>query len=70
MQCPPTQDDNMKPEVDVTYRTRNLFTATEKRFLYSIPHVLRLLKTVRKCLSISGSGKFTHYMWNLGMFLL
>lgn len=50
MQCPPTQDDNMKPEADVTYRTRNLFTATEKRFLYSIPHVLHLLKTVRNCL--------------------
>ena len=50
MQCPPTQDDNMKPEVDVTYRTRNLFSATEKRFLYSIPHVLHLLKTVQNCL--------------------
>lgn len=40
----------MKPEVDVTYRTRNLFSATEKRFFYSIPHVLHLLKTVQNCL--------------------
>ena len=39
----------MKPEVDVTYRTRNLFSATEKRFLYSIPHILHLLKIVRNC---------------------
>ena len=60
----------MKPEVDVTYCTRNLFTGTEKRFLYSISHVLHLLKTVGNCLPISGSGTFTHCMWNSGMFSL
>ena len=64
MQCPSTQYDNMKPEVDVTYCMRNLFTGTKKRFLYSISHVLHLLKTVGNCLPISGSGKFRHYMWN------
>ena len=29
-----------------------------------------LAKTAQNCLSISGSGKFTRYMWNNGMFLL
>ena len=60
----------MKPEVDVAYRKRNLFTGTEERFLYSISHVLHLLKTVGNCLPISGSGTFTHCMWNSGMFSL
>ena len=65
-----TQDDDMKPETDVTYRTRNLFGGTENRFLYFIPDVPHLLKTSRNCLSNSGSSKFTRYMWKSGMFLL
>ena len=64
-----TQDDDMKPETDVTYRTRNLFSGTENRFLYFISDVPHLLKTARNCLSNSGSGKFTRYMWNDGTFL-
>ena len=28
-----TQDDDMNPETDVTYRTCNLFSGTENRFL-------------------------------------
>ena len=31
-----TQDDDMNPETDVTYRTRNLFSGTKNRFLYFI----------------------------------
>ena len=59
-----TQDDDMNPETDVTYRTRNLFSGIQNRFLYFISHVPHLLKTVRYCLSNFRSGKFTRYMWN------
>ena len=65
-----TQDDDMNPETDVTYRTRNLFSGTENRFLYFISDVPHLLKTSRNCLSNSGSSKFTRYMWKSGVFLL
>ena len=65
-----TQDDGMNPETDVNYRTRNLFSGTENRFLDFISDVSHLLKTVRSCLSNSGRGKFTRHMWNGGMFLL
>ena len=65
-----TQDDDMNPETDVAYRTRNLFSSTENRYLYFNSDVPHLLKTARNCLSDSGSGKFTRYMWNGGMFLL
>ena len=34
-----TQDDDMNPETDVTYRTRNLFSGTKNRFLYFISDV-------------------------------
>ena len=64
-----TTEDEMNPDVDVTYRTVNLFSP-EKRFIYSISDVPHLLKTARNCLSNSGSGKFTRYMWNGGLFLL
>ena len=59
-----TQDDDMNPETDVTYRTRG----TEN--LYFISDVPHLLKTARNCLSNSSSGKFTRCMWNDGIFLL
>ena len=65
-----TQDDDMNPETDVTCGTRNLFSGTHNRFLYFISDVPHLLKTAQNCLSNSGSGKFTCYMWNSGMFLL
>ena len=45
MHCHLTQDDDMNPETDVTYRTRNLFCGTENTFLYFISDVLHLLKT-------------------------
>ena len=65
-----TQDDDMNPETDVTYCTRNLFSGTENRFFHFISDVPHLLKTVRNCLSNSGHGKFTRHKWNGGMFLL
>ena len=39
MHCYLTQDDYMNPETDVTYRTRNLFSGAENRFLYFIPDI-------------------------------
>ena len=70
MRCHLTQDDDMNPETDVTYRTRNLLSGTENRFLYFISDARHLLKTARNCLSNSGSSKFTCYMWNSGLLLL
>ena len=63
-----TQNEDMNPETDVTYRTGNLFSGTENRFLYFISYVPHLLKTAQK--STSGSGKFTCYLWHGDMFLL
>ena len=60
-----TPENEMNPDVDLTYRTVNLFSP-EKCFIYFISDVTHLLKTVRNCLSNSGSGKFTRYMWNGG----
>ena len=58
-----TQDDDMNPETDATYRTRNLFSGSKNRFLYFISDVPQLLKTARNCLSNSGIGTFTRCMW-------
>ena len=63
-------DDNINPDVDVTYRTRNLHSLYEKRFIYFISDVPHLLKTTWNCLYISGSGKYTRYMWKSGMFFM
>ena len=64
------EEDDMNPDVDVVYKTRNLHSLNEKRFIYFISDVPHLLKTVRNCLFNSGSGKHTRYMWNNGKFLL
>ena len=65
MHCHLTRDDDMNPETDVTYRTRNLFSGTENRFLYFISDVPYLLKIARSSLLNSGSGSLTRYMWNV-----
>ena len=65
-----TFDDDVNPDVDVTYRTRNLHSLQEKRFTYFISDVPHLLKTNRNCLYNSGSGKYTRCMWKGGMFSL
>ena len=62
-----TQNDDMNPETDIAYRTRNLFSGTENRLLYFISDVPRLLKTARNFLS---NCNCTCYMWDGGMFLL
>ena len=41
-----TNEDDMNPDVDVTYRAINLFSK-EKRFIYFISDVPHLIKTAR-----------------------
>ena len=65
-----TFDDNINPDVNVTYRTRNLHSLYEKRFIYFISDLPHLSKTTWNCLYISGSGKYTRYMWKNGMFFM
>ena len=65
-----TFDDNINPDVNATYRTRNLHSLYEKRFIYFISDLPHLLKTTWNCLYISGSGKYTRYMWKNGMFFM
>ena len=64
-----TIDDDVNPDVDVTYRTLNLFS-NEKRFIYFISDPPHLIKTTQNCLSNSGAGKFTHFMWNDGQIIV
>ena len=58
--------DSGKP---VVYRAKNIHT-TENRFIYFFADVPHLIKTARNCLSNSGSGRATRYMWNSGFFIL
>lgn len=64
-----TLDDDMNPEVVVTYRTLNSFSV-KKRYIYFISDPPHLIKTTRNCLSNSGAGRCTRFMWNDGMFLV
>ena len=64
-----TKEDDINPDVDVTYRTLNQF-ANEKRFIYFLSDPPHLIKTAQNCLSNSGSGRFTCVMWNNGRFIL
>ena len=57
-----TFDDDINPEVDITYRPRNLYSFDEKRFIYFISDVPHLVKTIPNCLNNSGRGKYTRYM--------
>ena len=63
-----TSEEDQNPDVDVTYRTRNLFSPD--RFIYFISDSPHIQKTARNCLSNSGSGRCTRYMWNGGAFLI
>ena len=44
-----TNEDDMNPDVDVTYKIINLFSK-EKQFIYFISDVPHLIKTARDCL--------------------
>jgi len=65
-----TSEDDMNPDVDVTYRTLNLYDTEEKRYIYFISDPPHLIKTARNSLSNSGSGNCVRFMWNDGMFIL
>ena len=54
---------------DVVYRVRNIYS-TEDRYIYFISDPPHLVKTARNCLSNSGAGRETRYMWNNGKYLL
>ena len=54
---------------DVIYRTRNIYSI-EHRYIYFFADVPHLIKTARNCLSNSGAGRSTRYMWNDGFHLL
>ena len=54
---------------DVVYRAKNIH-ARESRYIYFFADVPHLIKTARNCLSNSGSGCATQYMWNSGFFIL
>ena len=54
---------------DVIYRAKNIH-AKDNRYIYFFADVPHLIKTARNCLSNSGSGRATRYMWNSGFFLL
>ena len=64
-----TKEEDINPDVDVTYRTVNLFAA-EKRYIHFISDPPDLLKAAHNCLSNSGAGNMTRYMWNDGSFVL
>ena len=55
-------------DTEIVYRAKNIYTK-EMRFIYFFADVPYLMKTVRNCLFLSGSGRGTRYMWN-GFFLL
>ena len=64
-----TKEDDRNPDTDVTYPTVNLFSS-DKRFIYFISDVPRLMKTAQNCLYNSGEGRYIRYMWNNSMFIL
>jgi hypothetical protein len=66
-----TEKEDRNGNVDVTYRTDNLFADDgDKRFIYFISDVPHLIKTARNSLSHSGAGKSNRYMWNQGQHIL
>ena len=64
-----TNEDDFNKDIDVTYRTVNLFSL-EKCYIYFMSVPPHLLKTARNCLLNSGSGKCTRLMWSDGDHIL
>ena len=54
---------------DVIYRAKNLYSK-DYRFIYFFADVPHLIKTARNCLSNSGAGRDSRYMWNSWFFIL
>ena len=53
----------------VVYRSKNIHS-NENRFIYFFADAPHLIKTARNCLSNSGSGRATRFMWNDGLYIL
>ena len=53
----------------VVYRSKYIHS-NENRFIYFFADALHLIKTARNCLSNSGSGRATRFMWNDGLYFL
>ena len=54
---------------DVVFRAKDIH-AKENRFIYFFCDVPHLIKTARNCVSNSGSGRATRFMWNNVFFIL
>ena len=52
-----TDEDDVNPDVNVTYRTINLYSLGQ-RFIYFISDMFH------------GAGRYTHYIWNNAMFII
>lgn len=63
-----TSENDLNPSIEVTYRTRNLFSPD--RYIYFISDPPHLIKTARNCLLNSGSGLCSRFMWNNGDHIL
>ena len=59
-------DANDKP---VTFRSPNIYSL-ENRFIWFFSDAPHLIKTTRNCLSNSGAGRATRYMWNNNLYML
>ena len=60
---------NQDDDDEITYRTPNLFSS-RGRYIYFIADMPHLLKTLRNCISNSGAGRMSRYMWNNGSHIL
>ena len=63
-----TKEEDINDDVDVVYRTRNVF-ADEKRLISFISDPPHLIKTARNCLANSIAGRCTRSTWNDGHYL-
>ena len=61
-------ENDINPDVDVTYRVRNIFDPD--RYIYFISDPPHLIKTARNCISNSGAGRCSRFMWNDGSYIL
>ena len=63
-------NDDQDISKDFVYKTKNVYSTTELRYIYFIADLPQLLKTARNCLVYSGSGTMSRYVWNNGYHLL
>ena len=61
------KEEDINDDVDVVYRTVNVFV--EKRFIYFISVPPHLIKIGRNCLANCLDGRCTRSMWNDGQYL-